>query len=268
MRGFLAVHSGVVLAAIVLFCSSGQASNDLTGILKNARQELRGAKVLEKETELRLKIIENVAKLKAYYPAVGGRPEYRNPRYWKLNAEDSYVPRGDATEAIRDLWRTKCGIRCTKLSTLVMLKAMIDVADAQQLGNLNRMLQGKAIPDDLPKRGVGTIFEKPKPKNGGIFQAAELLPGDEVWFENPYFRLLSRQQQPRFYGQEGHHVFYIGDNKVMDMYSRESVSIPDFRKTFLRWKSVKIAAEQEQREPKTSGFQIKAIRRVILGKPE
>jgi len=75
-----------------------------------------------------LKIVENVATVKAYYPhADGGRPEYRNSKYWKLNQDDSYIPRGSPTQAIRDLWRTESGIRCAKLSAIVMLKAMIDV---------------------------------------------------------------------------------------------------------------------------------------------
>jgi len=65
---------------------------------------------------------------------------------------------------------------------------------------------------------------------------------------------------------KGHHVFYIGGGKVMDMYSREPLSLEDFRKTFLRWKSVKIVAEQEQCEPKAADFQIKAVRRVIVDK--
>jgi hypothetical protein len=48
------------------------------------------------------------------------------------------------------------------------------------------------------------------------------------------------------------------------MYSREPLSIENFRKTFLRWKSVRIAAEQEKREPKAVEFQIKSVRRVIV----
>ena len=52
----------------------------------------------------------------------------------------------------------------------------------------------------------------------------------------------------------------------MDMYSRKPLSVENFRKTFLRWKSVRIVAEQEQREPKAKDFQIKAVRRVIVDK--
>jgi hypothetical protein len=238
---------------------------DLARLLDEARNELQVAHLSEKEIRLRLKIVENVATVKAYFPhVIGGPPETRNSKYWRENDDGCYVPRGRATEAIKDLWRTTSGIRCRKLSTLVMLKGLIDVADAKQLSQLDEKLRGKVIPNDLPNQGIGTLFEKPHPKKGGIFQADEFLPGDEVWFHNPYFGRLSQKRQGRYRGQEGHHVFYVGGGKVMDMYSREPVSIEDFRETFLRWGSVKIAAKAEDREPEAAEFQIKAVRRVIV----
>ena len=172
----------------MLFCRCGWPQERTAKLLDAAREELHATRLSEKEIQVRLKIVENVATLKAYYPhADGGRPESRNPRYWKPNEDGSYVPRGSPTQAIRDLWRTESGIRCSKLSALVMLKAMIDVADAQRLAALDDMLRGKVIPNELPHKGIGTLFDKPAPKEGEIFQTAELLPGDEVWFENPYF---------------------------------------------------------------------------------
>jgi len=255
------------LTAALLFAQGGWADEQTAKLLDSAEKELRAAPLSEKEIQLRLKIVENVATLKAYYPhADGGRPEVRNPKYWKLNEDDCYVPRGSPTKAIQDLWKTESGIRCAKLSAIVMIKAMIDVADAPQLAKLDTMLKGKVIPNELPNSGVGTLFDKPSPKRGDIFQTAELLPGDEVWFENPYFRRLSRSLQRRYVGQEGHHVFYIGNGKVMDMYGREPMTVKTFRTTFLRWKSVRIAAGQEHRKAKPADFQIKAVRRVIVDK--
>jgi hypothetical protein len=93
-------------------------------LLNAAREELRAARLSDKEIQVRLKIVENVATVKAYYPhADGGRPESRNSRYWKLNRDGSYIPRGSPTQAIRDLWRTESGVRCAKLSALVMLES-------------------------------------------------------------------------------------------------------------------------------------------------
>jgi uncharacterized protein YcbK (DUF882 family) len=75
---------------------------------------------------------------------------------------------------------------------------------------------------------------------------------------------LSGKQQRRHLGQEGHHVFYIGGGQVMDMYSRSPESIEDFRHSFLEWRSVTIAADEEHLEPKADDFQVKGVRRVIL----
>jgi hypothetical protein len=247
--------------------TSGQkiSAADLKQLLDEARDELQAADLSEKEIRLRLKIVENVATVKSYFPhVIGGPPETRNSKYWVENDEGSYVPRGKPTEAIKDLWRTTSGIRCRKLSTLVMLKGAIDVADAGEVAKLDEMLRGKVIPNDLPEEGIGTLFERPDPREGEIFQANELLPGDEVWFDNPYFERLSEERQSDYRGQEGHHVFYIGGEKVMDMYSREPESIEDFRQTFLRWGSVRIAAKKEGREPHADEFQIKSVRRVIV----
>ncbi|HEV3022859.1 MAG TPA: hypothetical protein VGX76_10335 [Pirellulales bacterium] len=265
---------GVIVGTMALsFCSIGFAQEqddeigaaDLARLLDKARHELQAADLSKKEIGLRLKIVENVATVKSYFPhVIGGPPETRNSKFWVENDEGSYVPRGRPTEAIKDLWRTTSGIRCHKLSTLVMLKGLIDVADAKQLSQLDDMLRGKVIPNDLADEGIGTLFERPDPQEGEIFQADEFLPGDEVWFDNPYFERLSEKVQSRYRGQEGHHVFYVGGGKVMDMYSREPVSIEDFRETFLRWGSVRIVAENEDLEPEADEFQIKAVRRVIV----
>ncbi len=168
MRNLSVLFGGAVLAAVLLSCRNADGPTDRTArLLDAARNELRAAGLSEKEIQVRLKIVENVATLRAYYPhADGGRPEYRNPKYWKLNQDGSYVPRGSPTQAIRDLWRTESGIRCAKLSALVMLKAMIDVADAKRLAELDDMLRGKVIPNGLPKQGIGTLFDKPDPKHG------------------------------------------------------------------------------------------------------
>jgi hypothetical protein len=256
----------VLLANVRATQSSGpdRRSARIARLLDSARKELQAAGVSEKEMELRLKIVENAATVKAYYPhADGGRPETRNSKYWAENDEGSYVPRDNPTESIKDLWQTTSGIRCRKLSALVMIKAIIDVSDAKQLARLNVLMRDKVIPNELPNDGLGTVFEQLRAKHGNIFQNNEFLPGDEVWFDNPYFEQLSRKQQSKYRGQEGHHVFYVGNDQVMDMYSREPTKIEEFRLTFLDWGSVKTVAKNENRQPKADDFQIKAVRRAI-----
>jgi hypothetical protein len=145
-----------------------------------------------------------------------------------------------------------------------MIKAIIDVSNAKQVAQLEDLLRDRVIPNDLPNDGVGTLFEQLQPKRGKTFQNDEFLPGDEVWFENPYFRRLSSRLQSKYRGQEGHHVFYVGGGQVMDMYSREPMKIEDFRHTFLGWGSVKTVAKNQERKAKADDFQIKRVRRVIV----
>jgi hypothetical protein len=268
MRNLPGSYCGVILAVMaLLFGRSGWSQAQTASLLTAVRQELHTAGLSEKEIQVRLRVVANAATVKAYYPHAGGtRPEARNQKHWELNQDGSYIPRGRPTQAVRDLWTTESGIRCAKLSALVMIKAMIDVADENRLAELDDMLRGKVIPNELPQKGIGTLFDKPKPRNGDIFQTAELLPGDEVWFENPYFDRPTRLEQRRYVGQEGHHVFYVGGDKVMDMYSRKPLAIESFRTTFLDWKSVKIVAEREHGIPKAAEFQIKSVRRVIVDK--
>src|SRR4051812_29165823 len=113
MRNHLTSCLGAaVTTAFLLLCRNGLAQVPMAQLLDVAREELRDAGASEKEIQVRLKIVENVAKVKAYYPhADGGRPENRNPKYWKLNSDGSYIPRGSPTRAIRDLWKTESGIR-------------------------------------------------------------------------------------------------------------------------------------------------------------
>lgn len=236
---------------------------ELASLLNSAAAELKAASITNKERSQRWNIVRNVATVKAYFPHVmSGPPEYRNPKYWGENDDGFFVPKGRPTDAIKDLWSTVSGVRCHKLSSLVMLKALIDVSNHEQLKEIDTLLAHKVIPSDLEDEGVGLFFDRPDPKQGETFQASEFLPGDEVWFDNPYFDKLSRKQQSRYRGQEGHHVFYVGDGKLMDMYSREPVDIEEFRESFLRWASVRLVAKEEDLEPKASDFQIKSVRRV------
>lgn len=239
--------------------------SDLVGLLKEAQGELRMANLSDSEIRLRLRIVQNVATVKAYFPhVVGGPPEYRNEKYWGKDEDGFFIPSGSPSEAIKDLWVTISGVRCHKLSTLVLLKGLIDVSNQQQIAKLDGILKGKVIPTDLEDEGVGLFFEEPEPKNGETFQAGEFLPGDEVWFDNPYFDVLTPYQQSRLRGQEGHHVFYVGGGKLMDMYSRDPITIEDFRESFLEWYSVRFVAERDKRQPKAEEFQIKQVRRVKL----
>lgn len=53
------------------------------------------------------------------------------------------------------------------------------------------------------------FFEKQRNEKG--FKEGDLLPGDQVWFYNPYYK-------EHFTGEQGSNVFYIGDGKVIELY--------------------------------------------------
>ena len=239
---------------------------ELKRLIQEAKEELKKAKLSNQETQLRLAIVRNVATVKAYFPhVIGGPPEYRNEKHWVENDDGFFIPNGSPSEAIKNLWVTISGVRCHKLSSLVMFKGLIDVSNRQQIAKLDAILKDRVIPSDLDDEGVGLFFDEPEPKNGETFQAGEFLAGDEVWFDNPYFDRLEPKEQSRYRGQEGHHVFYVGCGKLMDMYDRTPIDIEEFRESFLSWASVNIVANREKRQPVASDFQIKEVRRVKPG---
>ena len=55
------------------------------------------------------------------------------------------------------------------------------------------MLEGKVIPNELPRQRDRDAVRKTGCQDREIFQTEELLPGDEVWFENPYFSTFGRR---------------------------------------------------------------------------
>lgn len=79
-----------------------------------------------------------------------------------------------------------------------------------------------------------------------VFMAAALLFCQSGWSQERTARLLDTARN---------------ELRVAGLSEQEN-----FRKTFLGWASVTIAAEQEPREPKAADFQIKTVRRVIVDK--
>lgn len=163
--------------------------------LENISRNMRDQGVPEAEISARIQLLRNVRTGETYFPDGPGKPEIRNPEHWKENEHGSYVPKGSAVEAIRDLWRTKNGIQCNKYSKFAMIKTVIDNADARQLALLDEVLDGLEIPNELPTGGIDMFYESMEPKNGEYFEEGELLPGDQIWFENPYMDRLSSGQR-------------------------------------------------------------------------
>ena len=212
--------------------------------LDSARKTLKQTSLSGAEQQVRLCLIEA-----AMAGTVAGpdedNPEILNPRLWTLT-EQGYVVAGNSTavEAIDDLWTVHHDdgvplprVWCYKYSLLVMARAYIqyfhDAESAAGLAAMNSLIGHKAFPDGMPNEGEGVLWKTRR-------ASADLLPGDQVWFENPYYvrgRELIRQTayaeavgdghpvgeaaaiadetaDNAAAGEQGSNVFYLGDNQV------------------------------------------------------
>lgn len=229
------------------------------------REEMRQAGLSESEIRFRLKILENVHTGKVYFPdPKKNLPEKRNSAFWEETA-DGYIPRGDASDSINDLWKSRNGIQCYKYSSIIMLKTHLDVANPTRRRELNETFKGKVLPNDLESEGDGMFYEDLTPRNGDTFGVDELLPGDQIWFENPYYKRLKpgRRGDEDFTGEQGSNIFYAGDGKVISIYGGSVMSLDAYRQGMLGWNTV--SAWNKFRDPDASkdDFQIKSVRRPI-----
>ena len=223
-------HSGLHLSA---------ASQD---ILTRAEALLEQEDISTDERKLRLEIVRAVMTGTVIRPS-DDSPEMRNPAYWVL-VNDCFVvaPGIQPVEAIEDLW-TLHGldgtpvprIRCLKYTTLILVQGIIQyfrtTGNADGINAMNDFLGHKVIPNELPNKGYDILWKR-------HYETDRLLPGDQVWFDNPFFergRELFREQfqQEALHagkepdsaaswaktrakavtaGEEGSNAFYIGDD--------------------------------------------------------
>ena len=223
-------HSGLHLSA---------ASQD---ILTRAEALLEQEDISTDERKLRLEIVRAVMTGTVIRPS-DDSPEMRNPAYWVL-VNDCFVvaPGIQPVEAIEDLW-TLHGvdgtpvprIRCLKYTTLILVQGIIQyfrtTGNADGIDAMNDFLGHKVIPNELPNKGYDILWKR-------HYETDRLLPGDQVWFDNPFFergRELFREQfqQEALHagkepdsaaswaktrakavtaGEEGSNAFYIGDD--------------------------------------------------------
>ena len=223
-------HSGLHLSA---------ASQD---ILTRAEALLEQEDISTDERKLRLEIVRAVMTGTVIRPS-DDSPEMRNPAYWVL-VNDCFVvaPGIQPVEAIEDLW-TLHGvdgtpvprIRCLKYTTLILVQGIIQyfrtTGNTDGIDAMNDFLGHKVIPNELPNKGYDILWKR-------HYETDRLLPGDQVWFDNPFFergRELFREQfqQEALHagkepdsaaswaktrakavtaGEEGSNAFYIGDD--------------------------------------------------------
>ena len=233
-------------AAVTAEQSSGlPLSEKAAAILARAEAILRQEAISDGERRVRIEIIRAALTGTVIRPS-DDSPEMRNPAYWLLK-HDRFVlaPGVSPVEAIEDLWVLHGAdgipvprIRCLKYTTLILIKGIIQHLRAT--GNdtgiqaLNEFLERRVIPEELPNKGYDILWKR-------HFDADRLLPGDQVWFDNPFFdrgRELFRErfQQQAMHagkpedeamewarlrakamtaGEEGSNAFYVGDDHFL-----------------------------------------------------
>lgn len=213
-------------------------------LLDDARSILTKSSLSDAQRQLRLNAIEAVLTGTVAVPD-DDNPEARNLSLWTETTEGYVVAANHtAAEAISDLWIVHDNdcvpiprIWCYKYSSLIIVRAYIkyfqDTGNNAGLSALNRLIGHRVFPNDLTKQELELLW---KCRAGGD----NLLPGDQVWFENPYFdrgsQLIRRSADQQALsegkpsdeaatfaakvvesltvGEEGSNVFYLGNNLV------------------------------------------------------
>jgi hypothetical protein len=223
--------------------SSLPLTTDQERILTRAREILKQASLSEAEREVRLQVLKAALTGTVIRPS-DDSPEMRNPKHWTL-CNDAFIvtPESTPVDAIADLWIVHENdgvpiprIRCYKYSSLILIQGYIQyfraTSNTAGLAALNRLIGHRNIPAGLPNGGEGLLWKRRPGREN-------LLPGDQVWFENPFFKqgrelIYEENYQQAIHegmppekavgkaeastesliaGEEGSNVFCLGDEK-------------------------------------------------------
>ena len=236
--------SGLPRATAAEPAASAPLTADQQRILTRAGEILTQAGVHGAPQQLRLQVIRATMTGTTIRPG-DDYPEARNPRHWTMDvAADAFVvaPTSTPVEAIDDLWVVHENdgvpiprIRCLKYSSLIFIEGFIQyfraTGNAAGLAALNRLIGGREIPGGLPNGGHELLWQQ---RDGGD----HLLPGDQVWFDNPFYKTGKKLLREQSYqqalrdgqapaaaaatadaavealtvGEEGSNVFFLGDD--------------------------------------------------------
>ncbi len=210
-------------------------------ILDRAGEILTEAGVSAGERLVRLQVVRATL-TGTVIRATGDYPEMRNPHYWELVNNRFVVMDGRSpAEAVADLWTPHHHdgvpiprIRCLKYSSLMLIQGYVqhfrETGDEAGLDALDRLIGDRVIPQELPDSGDNILWRR---HPGG----SKLLPGDQVWFDNPFYDKGRSFYHKRFLrealaagkpraealeeaddaaaamtaGEEGSNSFYLGD---------------------------------------------------------
>jgi len=251
---------------------------DQQRLLTRAGEILSQAKVNDAERQIRLQVIKATLTGTTIRPG-DDSPEMRNPQHWTLTNDGFVVaPTSTPVEAIADLWIAHENdgipiprIRCYKYSSLILVQGIIQyfhqTGNQPGLAALNRLIGHRPIPNALPNCGDDLLWKQ-------RYDCTNLLPGDQVWFNNPFFDQGRETLREEYYqqalqagktpteaattadaliesataGEEGSNVFLLGD----DTFVRGATNVARLcRDSFQRREPAHTAAHEQILTPKT-----------------
>ncbi len=202
--------------------------------IKELKNLVAAGKITTNDAYLRYRILVNALAGKLEFESNPKGP-WRNPDYWtdKVDAEGAYTVRDDVTprDAIKDIWRSGARTGCRKATDLIVIKSYIDHVEInyeddrkerdKRLARLDKYIGHDVPPKSASLYGPPKFATNSENEMGGIPEI-NLIPGDNVHFDNPFF---AANPEP---GLQGSNTFYAGngvyvgyDGKIWD--SREDV---------------------------------------------
>jgi hypothetical protein len=206
-----------------------------------------GRKITPEQAALRLLLLENIRDSAFKLPDRSrGRLEF--PLATLQSAADYQLLWSRSAPPDICVW-------CNPLSRLFPIKANIDLAgnDPAKLAELDQVL--KTFWTTKGKNPfLRVVPGEPKDNRKG-FQKNELLPGDQIWFENPYAKLISDAEWEArgFRGEEGSNVFYLEDGKIINIYRSHPIkTIEEKQRSMMGgsdWPSIDYAVAEQKKNP-------------------
>ncbi len=246
-----------------------RAVNEDGDDVERSRKQLDQAGLGPHERELRIKVLANNYHKTIKFPDPRSKHSggYRNPIYWIENDSGIYINRPGVKpiDAINDLFKSERNtIFCNKLSKLVLIKAVIDLAPPSEHDNINHILTGKVIPTEVPGIGSTTFYKEESKMDGEGFRLDELQPGDQIWIKNPYWEQSSPATRSKNPGEEGSNLFYFGKDAagnglVMGLYDKRLRTLSEYQEQMRSsWGTVRKFPNR-----KASDFKIRERNRTI-----
>ena len=249
--------------------------------LDDARKEMDGRGLSQRDIAFRLAILQNVAKGRVKLPGAGSDGS-RDSNYWtQRNGKGPYIPKGMPSDAVNHLWIDGDNrILCNKYTKLIILKSYFDIASKSERDAMNGKLNGTVYPDELGEEDL--MWE-----DSNAFEVSELLPGDQIWIKNPYWKKVKPDFWDKVYpnppdglsnerkntytysdhyrGEEGSNLFYAGNGMVIGIYNRQVMSLDDYKNGMRGWNVSKDWDKFHKNNPcQASDFEIRTNNRPKL----